>query len=1167
MLNIWSVNTGYSLGTLNERTVFKDLGTNLDRRIPLPLVAGADLTNITFTVISGSLPAGLRLSGTYIIGSTYEVIRTTVSTFVIRASNTITGEIADRTLNITVEGADAPVWITPGADPDRIIYDFDPFQQYQVGDVIRYLNVLYLVVRPVEYRDGLEFWAPLDPVRQRLTPYYKLFVESSGTLPVGAIPQRMSSVVSASRYNNIVTLVTEEPHSFVFGNFVNIITSDLEINKENVELLRPPFQGVETAEEYIIRVANTLTYRDVGPNFTSTAISGTATLVKSPLAFVLDGTYIDFQLQATDTDLRAGDELEFFIEENSGSLPPGLSMDRTGHITGLIDPILSLDISARDGSFDVNDYDAYPYDFAVLQNISDPNWQQVQTPKKLNRFYEFIVTVTDGETMSRRTFQIYVVGDDFLRADNTIMQIGDGTYTADGTYLRSPIWLTASYLGVKRANNYVTLILDTYDPNPAIGPVDYRLEKFNSDGSISELPPGLALDTTNAEIFGFVPYQPAVTTTYTFTLAATKYDKENIEAVDVSVVSSETQPIGQNYLKINKLPVEDQLLIVNDNIRIGAYVYKINSYEVTELGYDIIRLNKPLQNVVIKGFVITNTYYRTLSQLYTTRTSYKTFTVQVLGEVDSFIRWITPSDLGSVRANLSSQLEVQAVTVVDGAVLTYAKTSGTLPPGIELRSNGELIGRVTQFGNITYRSFWKGNTAYQINDVVKYKTVTGTAPNQTITVQLYKCNFAHTSGLNFNSTNWDKYTFSDNITGLTTYDGRTTTFDNRTGTQDRSYRFTILAQDQFKYSAISRTFTVFVEDPDVKLFSNIYVKPFPTLAKRNQFYSFVNDLDIFTESKIYRSSDPDFGVQKELKMLIYAGIETLSIKNYVPALAMNTKRKRFRVGNPKKAVAKLPGSNTVIYEVIYLEIFDEYEIDKNSVARRIKLPTSSTAKVITNRTNINPATGPLGTVNTVTGEVSYTNTQVRDSLNFDAVDRYRIQNNNVKADTTAVKASGTDIEYIYPSSVTNIRSNIRELMLYEYYTCITSHSSGTKFNKTVWQKSDSIINNALEWRKNTDYVIGNVVKVQTRQIDTENSFLPPWMLTPQNSRTAATGYIKAVPLCYCKAGEADYILENIANSGFDFTNLDFEIDRFIIDAVSGNNEDQYLVIPTYKYNV
>jgi hypothetical protein len=1037
MLNIWSVKSGHSLGSLQEGTVFKNIH-GADNRIPLPLINGADLSNLTFSLISGKLPQGLRLIDHYISGSPYEVVRSTVSTFVIRASNSVTGEISDRTLSITVEGADAPKWVT-----------------------------------------------------------------TEGTLPVGAVPYRIARIVSASRYNNIVTLTTDKAHDFVFDNEISVTSSLADINNNKIKIIRPGFSGVETPDEYIYRIAHTITYRDVGINFGTRSVTGTVQLLKAPLTFVLDGTYIDFQLLATDTDLRAGDELEFFIEDNSGQLPPGLTLNRNGRITGFIDPILALDITARDGTFDVNTFDDYPYDFAPLPNIGIAGYEQVLTPKKLNRFYEFIVSVSDGETIAKRTFKIYVVGDDFLRTDNTIMKIGGGayiSYTSDSTYLRSPIWLSAANLGTKRANNYVTVILDTFDPNPAIGPVDYRLEKFNPDGTPSELPAGLALDPSNSEIFGFVPYQPAVTVDYKFTVSATKYDKENLELIEIEIVNAELAPIGQNYLKINKLPDSDQQLITNDNIRIGAYTYKINSYEVlSNQAYDTIKLDKPLKNVVIKNFVIANTYYRVLSQLYTTRTSSKTFTMQVLGEVDSVIRFLTPANLGSVRANLSSQLEIQAETTVIGAVLTYRQVRGTLPPGVELRANGELIGRVTQFGNIVYRSFWKSGKQYKINDVIKYQD------------QLYKANFAHTSSTPFNISHWDKYTFRNNITGLTTYDSRTTSFDGRTGTQDRSYTFTVLAQDQFKYSAISGTFTVFVEDPDVKLFSNVYVKPFPTLAKRAKFYTFINDLDIFTESKIYRSSDPNYGVQKELKMLIYAGIETLEIKNYVPALAMNTKRKRFRIGSPKKAIARNQGSNDTIYELIYLEIFDEYEIGKVGPAHAIKLSYNTRSKVKVNQTDINPVNGLL----------DLSNNKIRNKLNEDSIDRFRGAGDNLKADTTAVRASGKDLEYIYPSSVSNIRRNIKTL------------------------------------------IVGD----SPRQIDTENSFLPPWMVTPQDSKTPATGYIKAVPLCYCKPGEADYILQNIAHSGFDFTSLDFEIDRFIIDAVSGNNEDQYLKIPNYKFNV
>ena len=44
-----------------------------------------------------------------------------------------------------------------------------------------------------------------------------------------------------------------------------------------------------------------------------------------------------------------------------------------------------------------------------------------------------------------------------LRADNTILQVGSGTFTADNTFIRTLIWLTPSNLGYKRANNYIQL--------------------------------------------------------------------------------------------------------------------------------------------------------------------------------------------------------------------------------------------------------------------------------------------------------------------------------------------------------------------------------------------------------------------------------------------------------------------------------------------------------------------------------------------------------------------------------------------------------------------------------------------------------------------------------------------------------------------------------------
>ena len=60
------------------------------------------------------------------------------------------------------------------------------------------------------------------------------------------------------------------------------------------------------------------------------------------LYFVLDNSYIDYQLEATDVDLSAGDSLEYYIGGGDGELPPGLELTKTGKIIGFLKIIKSL---------------------------------------------------------------------------------------------------------------------------------------------------------------------------------------------------------------------------------------------------------------------------------------------------------------------------------------------------------------------------------------------------------------------------------------------------------------------------------------------------------------------------------------------------------------------------------------------------------------------------------------------------------------------------------------------------------------------------------------------------------------------------------------------------------------------------------------------------------
>jgi hypothetical protein len=559
-------------------------------------------------------------------------------------------------------------------------------------------------------------------------------------------------------------------------------------------------------------------------------------------------------------------------------------------------------------------------------------------PKKLNRNYEFIVSVSDGDVTVQRKFAIFVVGDDYFRADNTYLS---GTYTSDVTYLRKPVWLTPSYLGVYRANNYVTIPLKTYDTENIIN----TLLTVNPDNSPSILPPGMQYDVATSEIYGAVPYQPAVTKTYKFTIKSTRFsDKE----------------------------------------------------ETAE----------------------------------TTRT----FTIDIIGEIDSIITWNTPSELGSINANFVSTLSVVATSTISQAMLLYHVTDGFLPPGLSLDLNGEIVGKVNQ---------------YAVTD------------NNTVLE----------SGLT---------RFYDIIDSEQVF----TTFDNDETTVDRIYTFTVEVRDQFGVSAVNRTFTLLVNTPNQLMYSNIKVKPFLKVEQRSVWKDFINDTNVFTPSSIYRTNDPEFGLQTSLSMIMYAGIETTEAAAYVGAVGLNHKRKRFQFGNVNTAVAYAPGTTTPVYEVVYVEIIDPLEPDGKRLPSKLNLQTQNT------------------TIKTDS------------SLDF------------WSTEISKMSIAGPDTGR--PEPIITVDSQ-------GYYSSNSNPS-------TYFPNSSSI------WRERINSIGAS-----------ERNYLPLWMRSIQPGSRSELGFKLAVPLCYCKVGTSADILLNIKYSGFDFKQLDYTVDRYIIDAVTGDATDKYLV--------
>lgn len=541
--------------------------------------------------------------------------------------------------------------------------------------------------------------------------------------------------------------------------------------------------------------------------------------------YVLDGSYVSYQIEAIDLNPVPGQTLKYSIEEDGGVLPPGLILSESGLINGFVGPSLVTPVGV-------------PHVFTMP--------------------YFFTVTVTDGINFSDRTFEIFVADPDAFRADSLMLDGLAGRFTSDSTYLQQPVWLTSGNLGLYRANNYITIPVAVYDNKSTV----FRLETTNVEmyvstiqvaisdnhagsssltvtntsdvpvvgqyftflnyidiadntvyrilsvvalgddvyrlglsrtlvidvdngftfyiGSASTLPPGMSFDTVTSEIYGRVPYQPAITTEYTFTIAATK-----------SYIASDEQVV-----------------------------------------------------------------------------SYRTFTINLLGDVTSKIVWNSPDVLGPLNADYVSTLGISASSSLTNAIVIYEQVGGILPPGLSLSSDGELIGVVHQYYN-------------------------------PLTEEL----------------------------GLITFDNSTTIFDNNTTTFDRSFKFTVAASDQYQYSSENKEFTLVIDTPNSVPFSNVYAKPFLDASQRSYWTSFIVDTNIFTPEKIYRPNDPEFGVQESLRMLVLGGIETDTASAYATSMINGFKRKQFHFDSIKTAIAVDPVTGESLYEVIYAQLSDPSEPD------------------------------------------------------------------------------------------------------------------------------------------------------------------------------------------------------------------------------------------------
>jgi len=358
--------------------------------------------------------------------------------------------------------------------------------------------------------------------------------------------------------------------------------------------------------------------------------------------------------------------------------------------------------------------------------------------------------------------------------------------------------------------------------------------------------------------------------------------------------------------------------------------------------------------------------------------------------------YITPPNinlshsLGTIDVIQPSTLFVSATSSVKNSILEYSIVGGVLPPGLAMTADGEITGKVDK------------------NKLTRFQG--------------------------------------------TPFDNNVTIFDNTTTTFDDVFTFTVKAYNQ--YGVSFQSFSITIDSRNITDYSNIIVKPMLISKQRAEWNDFINNTTIFPLSSLYRLNDNNFGLNIDLEMLIFAGIETSTIESYVNAALLNNKKKRFLFNNIKTSIAIDPVSNLEIYEVVYIEMIDQEELNNKYLPK---------------------------------------------SFNY----------------------------------------------------------NGVTYNS----------NNVESWQLN----ISEAINSHGQQLTNNQELLTLWMRTL--TKMQIPGFVLGIPLCYCKVGTAASIVLNINNyinnksNNFNFNNIDYTVDRYIIDSVYNQTGPQYIIFNNNRTTV
>jgi hypothetical protein len=803
-----------------------DLPINVNTSIELQAADNENLSaQITYAVIQGVLPPGLTLSASGVISGITQDPNPANSNvgniqfdFIIRAQSSL-GQVLDGNFNIKISTLNINKfsWSTPAGSLGTVSNS-------------EYYSLQLLAIDTANL-----------PVN------YKLI---SGALPAGM--QLVSTHANVTMANTVTggnTLSLRSTPStnlnvgyYVFGAGIPASTRVSAINdKERTVILTANvssavpigskisfyspglLQGVPTlltssnighseSFKFTIRAVN-LANKIIDRGFNLTVNNMSEPVIEPTTTYIgtfLDGSYFNQQLAVVESNPNA----QIVWDVASGTLPHGVTLNSsTGLLSGYLKPIAST------GTFGPQGYDA---DIVDTAGTITAEQQYDYGPYDFNNIsqsiaYKFTVRAFDGNNYDLQTYLVRVISRGELGADAGEITVDTTAVTIDTGKQYTPVLLDAStVLPPARQNSYYAYQFQGYNP------------QTGSDNNLTYVIANQAGT--------FDAYIPGVD-------AGFDYDQG---AAPNTIIGFDSVGLISGSASLPGL-----ILDINTGWLSGKLSAQLAAFEEYSLSVSVISTES------VAPYTVTTSDPRV-------------FTLQVYGDVNNTLQWITPADLGTVTNGSVSELSVRATSPV-GKTLVYSLIDRPgvpcrLPQGLTFNSNGDIAGRVT-----------------------------------------------------FQSFSLDTQLNAD--TGQVT----TTTFDKKTLTIDRSYTFTVqVATADGSVPTAQKQFTVKLAVNDIEPYNDLYLHAIPAFDQRQIFNAVISNTEIFNPNLIYRPLDSWFGVQSTIKMLFASGLTTTELDNYATAISRNHWIKPYAFGDIKTAVV-LDEYYNVKYEVVYIAVLDPEE--------------------------------------------------------------------------------------------------------------------------------------------------------------------------------------------------------------------------------------------------